>query len=79
MLVLKWDATLKIKNHVKIIFANKVIMFEKIFGFKNVIILYYGRGKSMALQHKVFKAQVWAIAGVITTTLNFVGSTCVLN
>jgi len=54
-------------------------MFEKIFEFKNSIILYYGRKKSMGLQHRILKAQVWAIAEVVTSTLNLVVSTCVLN
>jgi hypothetical protein len=54
-------------------------MFEEIFEFKNAIILYYGRKKSMALQHRVLKAQVWAMAKAITSSLNLVVSTCVLN
>jgi hypothetical protein len=54
-------------------------MFEKKIEFKNAIIHYYGRKKSMALQHKVLKAQVWAIVEVVTSTLNLVVSTRVLN
>jgi hypothetical protein len=55
------------------------MMFEEIFEFKNVIILYYGRKKSMALQHRIFKTQVWVIVEAVTSTLNFVVSTRVLN
>jgi len=40
----------------KIKFANKVIMFEKILEFKNVTILYYGRQKYVALQQKILQA-----------------------
>jgi hypothetical protein len=42
-------------------FVGKVIMFEKTLEFKNVIILCYGRQKSIVLQQKILKAQVWAI------------------
>ncbi len=54
-------------------------MFEDIFEFENDIILYYGMKKSMALQHRILKAQVWAIAKAITSTLNLIVSTCMLN
>ncbi len=33
----------------------------------------------MVLQHRVLKAQVWAIVKVVTFALNLIVSTCVLN
>ncbi len=33
----------------------------------------------MVLQHRVLKAQVWAVAKVVTFALNLIVSTCVLN
>ncbi len=60
-------------------FANKVIMFEETFEFKNVVILCYGKQKFVALQQKIPKAQVWAIVKTITFTLNHVIFTCVMN
>jgi len=54
-------------------------MFEKTLEFKNAIILCYGRKKIVVLEHKVFKAQVWVVAKVVTFAFNHVVFTCVLN
>jgi len=69
----------KLKTHVKTKFANKVIMFEKTFEFKNAIIHCYGRQKYVVLQQIVLKAQIWAIVKAITSTLNPMVSTFVMN
>ncbi len=53
---LKWDATLDFIKLAKIRFANKIIMFEETLEFKQTILLYYGRQKSLTLQQIVFKA-----------------------
>jgi hypothetical protein len=64
---------------VKIYLLAESLCLKIFFEFENAIILYYGRKKSMALQHRVLKAQVGAIAKVITSTLKLIVSTCVLN
>jgi hypothetical protein len=64
---------------VKTKFDSKVIMFDETLEFKNAIILCYGRQKSIALQQRALKAQVWAIAEAITFTLNLVAYACVMN
>ncbi len=60
-------------------FASKVIMFQETLKFKNAIILCYNKQKSIVLQQKVLKAQVWTIAEVIASTLNHVVCACVMN
>jgi len=69
----------KLKTFVKIRFVSKVIMFKKTFEFKNAIIICYDMHKFVALQQRVPKAQLWAIVEAITSTLNFVVSTYVMN
>jgi hypothetical protein len=54
-------------------------MFEETLEFKNAIILCYGKQKFVALQQKIPKAQMWVIAKAITSTLNLVISTYVMN
>jgi hypothetical protein len=54
-------------------------MFEKTLDFKNAKILCYGKQKSIGLKQIIRKAQVWAIAEVITSTLNPFISTFVMN
>jgi hypothetical protein len=51
-------------------------MFEETLEFKNAIIIYYGKHKSIALQLRIPKPQVWAIVEAITFTLNPIVSTC---
>jgi hypothetical protein len=46
-------------------FVNKITMFEKKLEFKQGIVLSYGRQKSLTLQQRVFKAQVWAIVEIV--------------
>jgi hypothetical protein len=53
-------------------------MFEETLEFKQIIITYYERQKTIALQQRVPKAQMWAIAKV-TLTLNPMVITCVMN
>ncbi len=62
----------------KTIFANKVIMFEKTLEFMNAIFLCYGMQKFVVLHQIIPKAQVWAIAEAITSTLNHVVLACVM-
>jgi hypothetical protein len=69
----------KLKTHVKTRFDIKVIMFKETLEFKNAIILCYGRQKSIVLQQKILKAQMWVIAKAITYMLNPIVSTCVMN
>jgi hypothetical protein len=59
-------------------FASKMNMFEAL-KFENAIILCYEQQQTMALQHRVFKAEVWAIAKTLTCILNLVITTCVMN
>jgi hypothetical protein len=54
-------------------------MFTETLKFKNAIILCYDKQKSIVLQQIIPKAQVWAIDEVITSTLNHVVATCVMN
>jgi len=51
-------------------------MFEKTLESKQAIITCYEMQKTIALQQKVPKAQVWAIVKVVTSTC---GNTCVIN
>ncbi len=69
----------KLKAFVKTKFASKVITFQETLKFKNAIIFYYSKQKSIALQQKVLKAQVWTIAEAIASTLNLVVYACVMN
>jgi len=62
----------KLKTLVKTRFANKVIMFEETFQFKNAIIICYGKQNYIFFQQKILKAQVWAIVEVIASTLHLV-------
>ncbi len=41
---------------------NDICKFKKTLKFKNVIILCYGQQQAMALQQRVLKIEVWAIA-----------------
>ncbi len=52
----KMDATLDFIKLAKTRFANKTIMFEETLEFKQTILLYYGKQKSLTLQQIVFKA-----------------------
>ncbi len=52
-------------------------MFEE--AFENAIILCYEQQRTIALQHRVPKAEVWAIAETHICTLNLVITTCVMN
>ncbi len=54
-------------------------MFNETLEFKNAIILCYDRQKFIALQQRTRKAQVWAIAEAIASTLNPVAYACVMN
>ncbi len=56
MYALKWDATLDFIKLAKTRFANKIIMFGETLEFKQTILLYHGRQKSITLQRIVFKA-----------------------
>ncbi len=69
----------KFKTLIKTKFASKVIMFDKTLEFKQIIITYYERKNIVVLQQKVPKAQVWAIAKVVTLTLNLMVIVCVMN
>jgi hypothetical protein len=74
-----WVVASKLKTPIKTKFASKVIMFEKTLEFKQAIITCYKGQKTIVLQQKVVKAQVWVVAKVITSTLNHVVTTCVIN
>jgi hypothetical protein len=54
-------------------------MFKETLEFKNVIILCYGKQKSILLQQRILKAQMWVIVEAITYMLNPIVSTCVMN
>ncbi len=54
-------------------------MFKETLEFKNAIIPCYGRQKSIVLQQKILKAQMWVIVEAITYMLNPILSTCVMN
>jgi hypothetical protein len=69
----------KLKTFVKIRFVSKVIMVEETLEFKQTILLSYGRQKTLTLQQRIPKAQVWAIAEVVIHCLNLVVTTCMLN
>ncbi len=69
----------KLKTLVKTIFISKVIMFKETLEFKNAIILCYDKQNSIALQQIIPKAQVWVIHEVITSTLNHIVLTYVMN
>jgi hypothetical protein len=60
-------------------FVNKVIMFEEILNFKQAILLCYGRQKTVTLQQKVLKAQMWVITETIIHCLNLMVTTCAMN
>jgi hypothetical protein len=49
--------------------ASKVILFQDILKFKHVIVFYYGRQQSLALQGYVPSPQVWVIVKVVVNTL----------
>jgi hypothetical protein len=51
-------------------FASKVIMFEEVLEFKQAILLCYGQQKTIVLQQKVPKVEVWAIAKTFASFLN---------
>ncbi len=65
----------KLKTLMKIRFLSKVIMVEETLEFKQTILLCYGRHKTLMLQQKIPKAQVWAIVKVVTHCLNLVVTT----
>jgi len=69
----------KLKILVKTRFVNNVIMFKETLEFKVVILLCYGKEKTLSLQQSILKAQVWAIAKIILACLNLVVIICVLN
>jgi hypothetical protein len=48
----------KLKTLVKTRFASKVIMFEKCIELKKIIILFYGKQKTMMFWQQIPKAQV---------------------
>jgi hypothetical protein len=54
-------------------------MCEETLEFKQAIITCYGKQKIVTLQQKVLKAQMWAIVKVVTSCLNLVVTTCVMN
>lgn len=60
-----------------IFFASKVILFQDIHKFKHVIVFYYGRQQSLALQGYVPSPQVWVVAKVIVNALRHVVQQCV--
>jgi hypothetical protein len=62
----------KLKACVKTKFASKVITFQETLKFKNAIFFCYSKQKSIALQQKVLKAQVWTIAKAVASILNLV-------
>jgi hypothetical protein len=53
-------------------------MFEETLELKVVILLNYGRQKTLSLQ-QLPKAQVWAITKIDTMSLNPMVTACVLN
>ncbi len=63
---------------IKTRFTSKVIMFEETLELKVVILLNYGRQKTLSLQ-QLPKAQVWAITKIDTMSLNPMVTACVLN
>jgi len=63
-----WVVVSKLKTFVKPRFTCKVIIFEKTLEFKQAIIACYERQKTIDLQQKVPKAQVWAIVATIIST-----------
>jgi len=63
----------------KIKFVSKFIMFEETLKFKQAHRLCYGRQKTLTLQQKVPKAQMWTIAKTITHCLNLVVTICAMN
>jgi len=69
----------KLKPPIKTRFVSKVIMFEENLEFKVTIVLCYGKKKTLSLQERVLKAQVWAIVRTINMYLNPMVSTCVWN
>jgi len=69
----------KFKTLAKTKFASKVIMCGETLEFKQTIITCYGKQKIVILQQKVLKAQMWAIMKAITSCLNLVVTTCVMN
>jgi hypothetical protein len=68
----------KLKTPIKTRFTSKVIMFEETLELKVVILLNYGRQKTLSLQ-QLPKAQVWAITKIDTMSLNPMVTACVLN
>ncbi len=54
----------KLKTHVKTRFVSKVIMFEETLKFKQVIMLCYGRQKTLNF-HRVLRAQDQGIVEAI--------------
>jgi hypothetical protein len=69
---------IKLKTSVKTRFASKVIIFQEILEYVNVINICYTR-QSSALQAKVPNGLTWAIARIITETLNPIVHQCLLN
>jgi hypothetical protein len=64
---------------VKTRFSSKVIMFEKVLEFIELILLCYKWQKIIILQQTAPKAKVWAIVETFTFVLNHVVTTCVMN
>jgi hypothetical protein len=61
-------------------FAFKVIiLFEKTLEFKQAIIICYGKQNIVTSHKRILKAQVWAIANVVTSYLSLVVVVCVMN
>jgi hypothetical protein len=56
-------------------FASKMIMFDKLLKFKEAIFLCYGQQRTLTLQQKVSKVEVWRIAKTFTSILNHVATT----
>jgi len=56
-------------------FASKMIMFDKLLKFKEAIFLCYGQQRTLTLQQKVPKVEVWGIAKAFTSILNRVATT----
>ncbi len=54
-------------------------MFEKKLEFKQAILLCYQKRKTLTLQQRIFKTQVWAIVKAVINRLNFVVITCVMS
>jgi hypothetical protein len=69
----------KLKTPMKIRFGSKLIMFEEVLEFKEAILLCYGLQKTIVLQPKVPKVEVWAIAKAFTSILNKVITAYVMN